>query len=376
MPDLGSQKVQPNTQPNSQSFVIDDAGRGVRVERIRRHYLREAERIDAFNRAVTRRERIGLWASIAWLLFAGYYANPGKGWIWDHPFVIASALLIAIAGERIGASLIAVLVALFVAARGSELLFDRQFTPGALAIVLSLIAVYLVYFVSDIGSQRWTRTKHDAKYTVPDQDMLDRFDEIESRIQARKPFGIFLRSFYKETPLPSANEFDSGMTAGSIVDYRPFEAIRDLIGTGDTYSILNPIDPVYANPFPTAIADPDNWMEELERLLARASWIVLFYEYETDGLDDEVRLLGEKYAGKSIAVFGPQVGTTDPVWKLLSSACKWSFRRQSHGAEGADLSNSRTPPVAMVVDAPPAFHEWLEARKAGGLKGAASPSHF
>jgi hypothetical protein len=368
-------KVPANTQSNSQSFPTDEAGRRTRIERIRQHYLREAERIDAFDRAVTSRERIGLWGSIAWLLFAGYYANPGNGWIWDHPFVIASALLIAVAGERIGASLIAVLVALFVTARGSVLLFDRHFTSGLLAIVLSLIAVYLIYFASDVASQGWMRSRRDAKYAVPDQDMFDRFDEIEARIRTRQPFGIFLRSFYKETSLASEDGVVKGVMAGSKVDYRPLDAIRDLIGSGDTYSILDPIDPVHANPFPTAITDPDNWMGELERLMARASWIVLFYEYETHGLDNVVRMLEEKYADKSIAVFGPQVLATDPVWKLLSSACKWSFRLQSQEAEGLNRSNSGVPPMAMAVDAPPAFNEWLEARKAGGLIGSPNRTH-
>lgn len=363
-----------NPQSNSQPLAIDDAGRRARVERIRRHYLREAERIDAFDRRVTRRERIGLWGSIAWLLFAGYYANPGKGWIWDHPIVIASALLIAFAGEWIGASLISILVALFVTARGFQLVTDRHFLTGLLAIGLSLTAVSLACFASGILSHTWFRRKNDDKYAAPDQEMLDRFDEIEARIRARQPFGIFLRSFYKETPLPSVDGAGKGTAAGSRVDYRQFDAIRDLIGSGETYSILNPGDPVYANPFPTAIADPDNWTGELERLLARASWIVLFYEYETRGLDNQVRLLGEKYAGKSIAVFGPRVNATDPVLKLLSSACKWSFQLQSHEAKGVDQSNSRIPTVAMCVDAPPAFNEWLEARKAGGLTNSASRS--
>jgi hypothetical protein len=244
-----------------------------------------------------------------------------------------------------------------------------------LAIVLSLIAVYLVYLASDIAGQGWMRRKQDAKYVTPDQDTLDRFDEIEARIRTRKPFGIFLRSFYNEAPLRSEDGSGRAMTVDSKVDYRPFDAIRNLIGSGDTYSILNPIDPVHANPFPTTIADPDNWMGELERLLARASWIVLFYEYETHGLDHEVRLLGEKYAGKSIVIFGPRVSTTDSVLKFLSSVCEWSFRLQSQQAEGVEQSNSHTSPVAMVVDAPPAFHEWLEARKTGVSSDSPSRSH-
>jgi hypothetical protein len=365
--------MQANTKSKSQLFAIDEAARRARVERIRQHYLREAKRIERFDRGVKRREKIGLWASIAWLLFAGYYANPGKSWIWDHPFVLACALLIAVAGERVGASLIAVLVALFVTARGSALLFDRHFTPGLLAIVLSLLAVYVVYFASDIASQGWMRRRHDAKYVTPDQDMLDRFDEIEARIRTRKPYGIFLRSFYRETPLPSEVGPGRGVTAESRADYRPFDAIRNLIESGDTYSILNPIDPVHANPFPAVIADPDNWMGELERLLGCASWIALYHEYETDGLDHEVRLLGEKYAGKSIAIFGPRVRTTDPVLRFLSSACKWSFQLHDQESEVVDQSNSHN---AMVVDAPPAFYEWLEARKAGGLKSSESRSHF
>jgi hypothetical protein len=368
--------MQTNTQSKSQLFAIDEAGGRGRVERIRQHYLSEAKRIDRFDRDVKRRERIGLWASIAWLVFAGYYANPGKSWIWDHPVVLASALLIAVAGERIGASLIAALAALFVTARGSELLFEQHFTPGLLAIVLSLIAVYLVYLASDVANQGWMRGKHDVKYVTPDQDMLERFEEIEARIRTRKPFGIFLRSFYKETPLPSEDGSGIGLTADSKVDYRAFDAIRNLIESGDTYSILNPIDPVHANPFSTVIADPDNWMGELERLLARASWIVLFYEYETDGLNHEVRVLGEKYAGKSIAVFGPRVRTTDPVLRFLSSACRWSFQLHYQEGEVADQSNSHTSPPAMVVDAPPTFHEWLEARKAGALSDSPNRSHY
>jgi hypothetical protein len=361
--------MQVKTQSNSQSRVIDDAVRQKRVERIRRHYLREAQRIEAFNRKVTITDLIGFWASIVWLLFACYFANPSKGWIWDHPFVLAFALLIAVAGYRIGASMMTAFVALFVTAKGFQLLFDRHFTYGLLAVSLSLAVVWLVWFAADIANQGWMGGKHDAKYVPPDQDMLDRFAEIEARISAGEPFGIFLRSYYKETPLPS----DSGP------DYRPFDAIRNLIGSGDTYSIPHPNDPVHANPFPTAIADPANWMVELNRALAHASWIVLFYEYETLGLDEVVRLLEEKHAGKSVAVFGPEVSAADPIRGLLSSACMWSFQLQFEQAEVTDRSDSDALSLPMSIDAPPTFHDWLEARKSISgsreSKGYRSPTH-
>jgi hypothetical protein len=335
--------------------------------------MRETKRIGEFDRAIRQRARIGLWASIAWLLVAGYYANPGSTSIWDHPFLLAAAALIAFNGEQVGAVLVTTLMALFTAARGFVLLSDRQFVPGSLAVALSLAAIFIVYLASGTPGHIRLRRRNDASYAAPDQEMIDRFGEIEARMRSGKPFGIFLRSFYKETPLPAEATSDGGTATGSKADYRVFHAIRDLIGSDGTYSILNPIDPVHANPFPTAIADPDNWRGELNRLLARASWIVLFYEYETEGLHNEVRLLGEKYADKSIAVFEPRVHTTDPVWTLLSTTCKWSFRLQPQGVNQANLSNT---PAAMAVDAPAAFHEWLEQRKAGLSSVAPSRSRL
>lgn len=330
-----------------------EAGRPSRVERIREHYLREAKRIEAFNRTVIRKDRIGFWASTVWLPFAIYFANPAKGWMWDHPLILAFALLIAVAGYRIGASLMTAGVALFFTARGFLLVFDRHFVQGLLAVVLSLVVVWMVWFASDIASQGLTRGRREVKYAMPDQEMFERFAEIEERMDAGKPFGIFLRTFYKETPLPG----------GSGPDHRHFDAIRNLIGPGDTYSIPDPSDPVHANPFPTAIADPANWMDELNRLLARASWIVLFYEYETYTLDEVARVLEEKYAGKSIAVFGPEVSHIDPICGLLTSACKWSFRLQFQKAEGSDRSGNETDSLPMLIEVHPTFHDWLRSRK-------------
>jgi uncharacterized membrane protein YccC len=80
-----------------------------------------------------------------WLLFACYSANPGKSWIWNHPLVLAFALLIAVAGYRISASLMTAFVALFITAKGFQLLFNRHFTLGLLAVVLSLVVVWLVW---------------------------------------------------------------------------------------------------------------------------------------------------------------------------------------------------------------------------------------
>jgi hypothetical protein len=206
---------------------------------------------------------------------------------------------------------------------------------------------------ADIANQALIRGKCDAKYVPPGQEMLDRFAEIETRISSGKPFGIFLRSFYKETPLPSASE----------ADYRPFDAIRNLIGSGETYSIPHPNDrSTPTRSLPPSQTSPTGW-GELNRLLARASWIVLFYEYETYGFDDVARLLEEKFADKSIAVFGHEVSSPDPIRGLLSAACKWSFRLKFQEAEGNDRSDSQTLSVPMSIDAPPTFHEWLMARK-------------
>lgn len=296
-----------------------------------------------------------------WLPVAFHYADPGHSWIWSHPFILASGFLIALVGYPTGAKAVTVFAAFLVGARCFQLIFDRY---PVVALFLAVMFVVIAFFGSLTVSERWARGRYYKEHGVPDVVSLDQFGEVETRIKTRKPFGIFLRSFDLESPAPTAYNVDTGMPTDSRVDYGPFDAIRDLIGYRDTYSFLNPGDPVHANPFPTVFADPDNWVAELDWLMDNASWIVLYYEYSTPGLDQEVRLLEEKYGAKSIAVFGPSVRAKDPVMRRLRSACKWSLYLHVQLSDGMDLTKIEAPLPPMSIDAPPEFGEWFQNRRA------------